>query len=126
MQGALVVTAAENFGTMTLPACFVKCTRQRESIIDSAIFQFSVDIALIVQADDMDQMAMENLWSQVLCISHDITGLKTKLTLLFSASFATAQFRSRQTSGISSARSRSRFTPHFSQVDNLGKICPQP
>ena len=79
MQSALVVTAAENFGTMTLPACFVKCTRQRESIIDSAIFQFSVDIALIVQADDMDQMAMENLWSQVLCVSHDITGLKIKL-----------------------------------------------
>lgn len=79
MQSALVVTAAENFGTMTLPACFVKCTRQRESIIDSAIFQFAVDISLIVQTDDMDQMALENLWAQLLCVSHDIAGLKTKL-----------------------------------------------
>ena len=79
MQGSLVVTAAENFGTMTLPACFVKCTRQRESIINSAIFEFNVDISLVVQADDSDQMAFENLWSQVLCISHDIFGLKTKI-----------------------------------------------
>ena len=132
MQSALVVTAAENFGTMTLPACFVKCTRQRESMIDSAIFQFSVDIALIVQADDMDQMAMENLWSQVLCVSHDITGLKAKLNAVrpqyafVLASFAMGQFPFRQTSGTLNALSRSPFTPRFSQVDNLGKICPQP
>lgn len=79
MGSALTVTAGENFNTMTLPACFVKCTREQESLINSAIFQFSVDIVLAVQADDSDPQALESLWAELLCVSHDIFGLRDKL-----------------------------------------------
>lgn len=79
MGSALIVTAAENFDNMTLPACFVKCTRQQESIINSAIFQFSVDIALAVQADDANAQTLESLWAEVLCVAHDVNGIVGKL-----------------------------------------------
>ena len=79
MGSALVVTAAENFDTMTLPACFVKCTRQQESIINSAIFQFGVDISLAVQADDANAQTLESLWAEVLCVAYDVTGIVDKL-----------------------------------------------
>jgi hypothetical protein len=79
MGSALTVTAGENFNTMTLPACFVKCTREQESLINSAIFQFNVDIVLAVQADDSDPQVLESLWSELLCVSHDIFGLRDKL-----------------------------------------------
>ena len=79
MQGALNVTAVENFENMTLPACFVKCSRRRESIINSAIFEFGVELALVVQADDFDLIGMENLWANLLCVAYDIENLKTKL-----------------------------------------------
>lgn len=77
MGTALTVTAAENFDDIALPACFVRATRQQESIVNSAIYQFSVDVSLAVQADDSDAQAMENLWSEVLCITHrnDIVAL---------------------------------------------------
>ena len=79
MGNALIVTASENFNQISLPACFVKCTRNQESIVNSAIFQFSVDIILLAQADDTDAQAVDNLWANILCISHDIFGLKNKL-----------------------------------------------
>lgn len=79
MGSALVVTAAENFDNMTLPACFVKCARQQESIINSAIFQFSVDIALAVQADDANAQTLESLWAEVLCVAYDVNGIVGKL-----------------------------------------------
>ena len=79
IQSGLVVTAAENFGVAKLPACFVKCSRQQESIINSAIFQFGVDLSLVVQADDMDAIAYENLWANVLAVAYDINGLKASL-----------------------------------------------
>jgi hypothetical protein len=79
MQGALTVTASENSENMKLPACFVLCTRRRESIINSAIFEFGVDLSLIVQADDYDAIGMENLWANLLCVAYDIEGLKQKL-----------------------------------------------
>ena len=79
MGSALTVTAAENFDNMTLPACFVKCTRQQESIINSAIFQFGVDIALAVQADDSNAQTLESLWAEVLCVAYDVTGIVDKL-----------------------------------------------
>jgi hypothetical protein len=76
---ALTVTAAENFDAIQLPACFVKANRQQESIINSAIFQFSVDITLAVQADDSDPQALESLWAEVLCVAYDVTGIVGKL-----------------------------------------------
>jgi hypothetical protein len=79
MGSALVVTAAENFDNMTLPACFVKCTRQQESIINSAIFQFNVDITLAVQSDDSNAQALESLWAEVLCVAYDVAGITRKL-----------------------------------------------
>jgi hypothetical protein len=79
MGTALVVTAAENFDKMTLPACFVKATRQQESIINSAIFQFGVDIVLAVQADDANAQDLESLWGEVLCVAYDVTGIVGKL-----------------------------------------------
>ena len=79
MGTALTVTAAENFDKMTLPACFVKATRQQESIINSAIFQFGVDIALAVQADDANAQTLESLWAEVLCVAYDVTGIVDKL-----------------------------------------------
>jgi hypothetical protein len=82
MGNALIVTASENFNQISLPACFVKCTRNQESIVNSAIFQFSVDIILLAQADDTDAQAVDNLWANVLCISHDIFGLVNKLNAI--------------------------------------------
>ena len=82
LGSALTVTDAENFERMTLPACFVRCTRQRESIINSGIFEFSVDISLLVQADDSDPQAHESLWAEVLCIAYDIFGLVIKLNAI--------------------------------------------
>lgn len=79
LQGAVVVTAVENFNNIKLPACFVKCTRQTESIINSGIFQFNVDIALLVQSDDMDAQRIENLWSNILNVCYDIENLKNNL-----------------------------------------------
>ncbi len=79
MGSALVVTAAENFDKMALPACFVKATRQQESIINSAIFQFGVDIVLAVQADDANAQDLESLWSEVLCVAYDVAGIVDKL-----------------------------------------------
>lgn len=79
MKTALTVTAAENFDAMTLPACFVKCTRQQESIINSAIFQFAVDLTLMVQADDANAQTLESLWAEVLCVAYDIFNLRDKL-----------------------------------------------
>lgn len=78
----LTVTAAENFAAMTLPACFVKATRQSESIIGSAIFQFNVDVVLAVQADDADAQTLENRWADILDITHDVFGLVAKLNAL--------------------------------------------
>jgi hypothetical protein len=78
----LTVTAAENFAAMTLPACFVKATRQSESIIGSAIFQFTVDVVLAVQADDADAQILENRWADILDITHDVFGLVAKLNAL--------------------------------------------
>jgi hypothetical protein len=75
----LTVTSAENFAAMTLPACFVKATRQAESIINSAIFQFNVDVVLAVQADDADAQDLEILWSEVLDVTHDVFELVAKL-----------------------------------------------
>ena len=80
--GSLTVTAAENFAAMTLPACFVKATRQSESIIGSAIFQFTVDVVLAVQADDSDAQDMEILWAEILDVTHDVFGLVAKLNSL--------------------------------------------
>jgi hypothetical protein len=82
MQSALVVTAAENFEAIELPACFVKATRQQESLVNSAIFQFGVDITLAVQADDSDPQTLESLWAEVLCIAYDITGLVQNLNAI--------------------------------------------
>lgn len=79
MGSVLTVTAAENFDKMTLPACFVKATRQQESIVNSAIFQFGVDIVLAVQADDANAQTLESLWSEVLCAAYDVTGIVGKL-----------------------------------------------
>jgi hypothetical protein len=79
MGTALTVTAAENFDKMTLPACFVKATRQQESIINSAIFQFCVDIVLAVQADDANAQDLESLWAEVLCVAYDVYGIVGKL-----------------------------------------------
>jgi hypothetical protein len=79
IQSALVVTDVESFGIVKLPACFIKCTRQQESIINSAIFQFLVDISLVVQGDDTDALAYENLWANVLAVAYDINGLKASL-----------------------------------------------
>jgi hypothetical protein len=62
-----------------LPACFVKATRQQESLVNSAIFQFGVDITLAVQADDSDPQTLESLWAEVLCVAYDIFNLKDKL-----------------------------------------------
>lgn len=76
---SLTVTAAENFGAMTLPSCFVKAVRQEESIINSAIFRFSVEVVLAVQADDSNAQDMEILWSRVLNVTHDVFELVTKL-----------------------------------------------
>jgi hypothetical protein len=76
---ALTVTAAENFDAIQLPACFVKASRQQESIINSAIFQFSVDIALAVQADDSDPQTLESLWAEVLCVAYDVGNIVDKL-----------------------------------------------
>lgn len=89
MGTALTVTAAENFDDMVLPACFVQATRQTESIINSAIYQFSVDVSLVVQADDSDPQTLENLWAEVLCITHrnDIADLlnavRPKITQIY-------------------------------------------
>ena len=69
MGTALTVTAAENFDDIALPACFVRANRRQESIVNSAIYLFTVDITLAVQADDSDAQALENLWSQILCIT---------------------------------------------------------
>lgn len=79
MGSALVVTAAENFDQIALPACFVKSNRRQESIVNSAIFQFSVDIALAVQADDSNAQDLESLWAEVLCVAYDVTGIVGKL-----------------------------------------------
>jgi hypothetical protein len=79
MGSALTVTNAQNFDGFALPACFVKATRQTESITNSGIFQFSLDVVLAVQADDSDPQALESLWSEVLCVTHDIFGLREKL-----------------------------------------------
>jgi hypothetical protein len=79
MGTALTVTAAENFDKMALPACFVKATRQQESIINSAIFQFGVDIVLAVQADDASAQDLESLWAEVLCVAYDVGGIVGKL-----------------------------------------------
>jgi len=79
MGSALTVTAAENFDKMALPACFVKATRQQESIINSAIFQFGVDIVLAVQADDANAQDLESLWAEVLCVAYDVNGIVDKL-----------------------------------------------
>ena len=76
---ALIVTAAENFDAIQLPACFVKATRQQESLVNSAIFQFGVDITLAVQADDSDPQALESLWAEVLCVAYDIFNLRDNL-----------------------------------------------
>ena len=79
MESSLVVTAAENFEKVILPACFVKATRQSESIINSGIFNFSVDISLLVQADDSDPQTHESLWAEVLCVAYDIFNLISRL-----------------------------------------------
>jgi hypothetical protein len=76
---ALTVTAAENFDAIQLPACFVRATRQQESLVNSAIFQFSVDISLVVQADESDPQALESLWAEVLCVAYDIFNLRDRL-----------------------------------------------
>ena len=78
----LTVTTAENFAAMTLPACFVKATRQSESIINSGIFQFNVDVTLAVQADDADAQTLENLWAEILDITYDVFGIVAKLNAL--------------------------------------------
>lgn len=82
LQGALIVTAVENFESIQLPACFVKCTRKKESIINSAIYEFDVQISLVVQADDSDAMTIENLWASVLNVAFDIENLKTNLNAI--------------------------------------------
>lgn len=79
MGDSLVVTAAENFESIALPACFVKATRQRESIIGSAIYQFEVSVSLLVQVDDSTPQDLESLWAQVLCVTHDVFTLAEKI-----------------------------------------------
>lgn len=79
MGSALVVTAAENFDQIALPACFIKATRQQESITNSAIFRFGVDIVLAVQADDSNAQTLESLWAEMLCVAYDVTGIVGKL-----------------------------------------------
>jgi len=79
MGSALVVTHAENFDKINLPACFVRVTREEESIVNSAIFRCTVDVSLLVQADDANSDIQESLWSEILCVTHDIFGLRDKL-----------------------------------------------
>ena len=79
LGSALQVTAAENFEDIKLPAVFVRANREQESIINSGIYQFSVAVTLLVQADDMSEDDLDALWGEVLCVTHDITGLKNKI-----------------------------------------------
>jgi len=81
-QNDLTVTSSENFAAMTLPACFVKATRQSESITNSAIFQFTIDVVLAVQADDANAQTLENLWAELLCVTHDVFGIVDKLNTI--------------------------------------------
>jgi len=82
MGSALVVTHAENFDKLALPACFVRVTREEESLINSAIFRCTVDVSLLVQADDATSDIQESLWSEILCVTHDIFGLRDKLNAI--------------------------------------------
>lgn len=79
LGNAIIVTAAENFAGFTLPACFVRATREQESIINSAVFQFAVDITLAVQADDSTPQDLEDLWAAVLDVAYDVTGIVGRL-----------------------------------------------
>ncbi len=79
LDSSLVVTASENFESVQLPAVFVKATRIRESIVNSAIYEFQVSITLLVQADDATPQDLESYWAQVLCVSHDVFGLRALL-----------------------------------------------
>ena len=120
MQGALNVTAAENFENMTLPACFVKCSRRRESIINSAIFEFGVELALVVQADDFDQAGMENLWANLLSVAYDIENLKGKLNSV-SPLYAFV-FGILRDSGVSISRSDRHFVRTATLTTHCGLI----
>jgi len=79
LGSALQVTAAENFEDVKLPAVFVRANRVQESIINSGIYQFNVAVTLLIQADDMGPDDLDALWGEVLCVTHDIGGLKKKL-----------------------------------------------
>lgn len=82
LGNSVSITAAENFSAMTLPAVFVKATRQRESITNSAIFQFEVAVALLVQADDSTAQDLESYFAQVLCVTHNIDLLVPRLNAI--------------------------------------------
>ena len=82
LGNSVSITAAENFSAMTLPAVFVKATRQRESIVNSAIFQFEVAVALLVQADDSTAQDLESYFAQVLCVTHNIDLLVPRLNAI--------------------------------------------
>jgi hypothetical protein len=82
LGNSVAITAAENFSAMTLPAVFVKATRQRESITNSAIFQFEVAVALLVQADDSTAQDLESYFAQVLCVTHNIETLIPRINAI--------------------------------------------
>ena len=82
LRDALIVTSAENFEDVQLPAVFVRATRETESIINSGIYQFRVEVTLLVQADDMSDADLDALWAEVLCVTHDITGLRNSINAM--------------------------------------------
>jgi len=82
LGNSVAITAAENFSAMKLPAVFVKATRQRESITNSAIFQFEVAVALLVQADDSTAQDLESYFAQVLCVTHNIETLVSTINAI--------------------------------------------
>ena len=82
LRDALIVTSAENFDDVQLPAVFVRGTREAESIINSGIYRFRVEVTLLVQADDMGADDLDALWADVLCVTHNITGLRDSINAM--------------------------------------------
>ncbi len=82
LGNSVTITAVENFNGISLPAVFVKATRQRESIVNSAIYQFQIDVALLVQADDATSQDLEAYWAEILCVTHNIQNLMPRLNAI--------------------------------------------
>jgi hypothetical protein len=79
LPAGLQLAAAENFDGVQLPAVFVRAVRKAESIINSAIFQFTVEVTLAVQSDDSTPQVLEDLWGNVLDVAYDVTGIVAAL-----------------------------------------------